>query len=76
MITLTASTDGSKFKSIGFITIKTCWFLCVKPFGSLNAALQQYWTQPCFPKKVDGRPSGNPNLKGKLWIPGDNTEGP
>lgn len=67
---------GSKFKSMGFITINTCWFLWVNPLGSRNAVLQKYWTHPCFPKKVDGNPNGNPSLKGKLWIPGDNTVGP
>lgn len=56
--------------------MKTCWFLCVKPLGSLKAALQKYCTQPCLPKNVEGNPGGRPSLNGKLCIPGDNTEGP
>lgn len=73
---LTARDGGSKLRSIGFMTIKTCWFLWVKPFGSRRAALQKYWTHPCFPKNVEGSPSGRPNLKGKLWIPGERITGP
>ena len=75
MINLTARIGGSKLRSIGFIMMKTCWFLCVSPDSSLRAALQKYWTQPCFPKKVEGRPKGRPNLKGKLWMPPDNSTG-
>lgn len=56
--------------------MKTCWFLCVRPPGSLRAALQKYWTHPCLPRKVEGRPRGRPSLKGKLWIPGDKRDGP
>lgn len=66
LVELTPRIVGSKFKSIGFITMKTCWFLWVNPFGSLKAALQKYWTHPCFPKKVEGKPRGSPSLKGKL----------
>ena len=55
--------------------IKTCWFLCVSPLSSRMAALQKYCTQPCLPKKVEGRPRGRPSLKGKLWIPEDNNTG-
>lgn len=55
--------------------MNTCWFLCVRPFGSRNAALQKYCTQPCLPKNVEGSPKGNPNLNGKLCIPGDSTDG-
>lgn len=73
---LTAKDGGSKLRSIGFITIRTCWFLWVRPLGSLRAALQKYWTHPCFPRKVEGSPSGRPNLKGKLWIPGERMTGP
>ena len=49
--------------------IRPCWFLCVSPFSSRRAALQKYCTQPCLPKKVEGSPSGRPNLNGKLWMP-------
>jgi len=28
-----------------------------------------------LPKKVEGRPKGRPNLKGKLWMPPDNSTG-
>lgn len=72
----TASMGGSKLRSIGFITMRTCWFLCVRPFGSRRAALQKYWTQPCFPRNVDGSPSGRPSLNGKLWMPGERMTGP
>ena len=62
---------GSRLRSIGFMMMKTCWFLCVKPVSSLSAALQKYCTQPCFPRNVEGRPRGRPSLKGKLWMPAD-----
>ena len=75
LIRLTASIGGSKLRSIGFIMMNTCWFLWVSPDSSLSAALQKYWTQPCLPKKVEGRPKGRPNLKGKLWMPPDNSTG-
>ena len=68
---LTAKIGGSKLRSIGFMMMKTCWFLWVRPVSSLSAALQKYCTQPCLPKKVEGRPRGRPNLNGKLWIPAD-----
>ena len=53
----------------GVSGIRSCWFLCVSPFSSRRAALQKYCTQPCLPKKVEGSPSGRPNLNGKLWMP-------
>ena len=57
--------------------MKTCWFLCVSPLSSLRAALQKYCTQPCLPRKVEGRPRGRPSLKGKLWMPAERrTESP
>ena len=62
---------GSRLRSIGFMMMKTWWFLCVKPVSSLSAALQKYCTQPCFPRNVEGRPRGRPSLKGKLWMPAD-----
>lgn len=69
--TLTAKIGGSRLRSMGFMMMKTCWFLWVRPVSSLRAALQKYWTQPCFPRKVDGRPRGRPSLNGKLWIPAE-----
>lgn len=75
-VRLTASIDGSRFKSMGFMTMKTCWFLCVRPPASRRAARQKYCTQPCLPKKVEGSPRGRPNLNGKLWMPGDRGIGP
>ena len=72
---LTARIGGSKLRSMGFMMMKTCWFLWVNPVSSRRAALQKYCTHPCLPKKVDGRPSGRPNLKGKLWMPPDNSTG-
>ena len=69
---LTARIGGSRLRSMGFMMMKTCWFLWVKPVSSLKAALQKYCTQPCLPRKVEGRPRGKPNLNGKLWIPADN----
>ena len=68
---------GSRLRSMGFMMMKTCWFLCVSPLSSLRAALQKYCTQPCLPRKVEGRPRGRPSLKGKLWMPADSrTESP
>ena len=37
--------------------------------------LQKYCTQPCFPRNVEGRPNGRPNLNGKLWMPDDSRTG-
>ena len=74
-LSLTARTGGSTLRSMGFITINTCWFLCTSPVSSLMAALQKNWTQPCLPRKVDGRPSGRPSLKGKLWMPAERSTG-
>ena len=34
---LTAKMGGSRFRSMGFITMNTCWFLCSRPAGSRNA---------------------------------------
>ena len=74
---LTAKMGGSRLRSIGFMMIKTCWFLWVNPVSSLNAALQKNCTQPCLPKNVEGSPKGKPNLKGKLWMPAEsNTDSP
>ena len=72
---LTAKIGGSRLRSMGFMMMKTCWFLCVRPLSSLRAALQKNCTQPCLPKNVDGRPRGRPNLNGKLWMPADNRTG-
>ena len=58
------------------MTMNTCWFLWVSPSASFSAALQKYCTQPCLPRKVEGRPRGRPNLKGKLWMPGERGMGP
>ena len=58
---------------MGFMMMKTCWFLCVSPLSSLIAALQKYWTHPCLPKKVEGRPRGRPSLKGKLCMPDESS---
>ena len=72
---LTARIGGSKLRSMGFMMMKTCWFLWVSPVSSRRAALQKYCTHPCLPKKVEGRPKGRPSLKGKLWMPPDKRTG-
>ena len=72
---LTAKIGGSKLRSMGFMIMKTCWFLCVSPVSSRKAALQKYCTHPCLPRKVEGRPRGRPSLNGKLWMPPDKSTG-
>lgn len=57
-------------RSMGFMMIKTCWFLCIRPVGSFIIARQKYCTQPCLPRNVDGRPSGRPSLNGNVCTPG------
>ncbi len=42
---LTARIGGSRLRSIGFMMMKTCWFLCVKPVSSRRAALQKYYNR-------------------------------
>ena len=74
-IQLTDNMAGSRLRSMGLMTMKTCWFLCVSPPASLRAARQKYCTQPCLPRKVEGRPLGRPSLKGKLWMPGESEMG-
>ena len=37
---LTARMAGSWFRSMGFITMNTCWFLCASPEASFSADLQ------------------------------------
>lgn len=66
----TVSTGGSRLRSMGFMMMKTCWFLWTRPVGSFMSALQKYCTQPCLPRKVEGRPSGSPSLNGKVCTPG------
>ena len=42
----TTKISGSKLRSIGFMIMKTCWFLCISPVSSSKATLQKYCAYP------------------------------
>lgn len=44
IIALTIRHLFSKLRSIGFITMNTCWFLWIVELLSFRAILQKYWT--------------------------------